>query len=242
MPSKLTLSLLAGGTALLLVGATVFALTAQADADPFHASAGEDVTVECAGPHGAVVRLDGTASRPAPNDTLTRYDWYEGWNTTQERLVGSGPTLDATLPLGEHRLTLRVMNSTNETRYDNVTVRVVDTTAPTLTAIPSKEGLWPPNHKLQTLHVDVEARDACTGATWVLESATSDDADDGRGDGRTTDDVQDAQLGTADEDVVLRAERMGGGDGREYTLAYKARDGAGNVARATVVVRVPPEA
>ncbi|MCP4594165.1 MAG: hypothetical protein GY842_25835 [bacterium] len=50
----------------------------------------------------------------------------------------------------------------------------------------------------------------------------------GRGDGATTNDIQNADLGTDDREVRLRAERTGDGPGRIYTLTYQATDHVGN--------------
>lgn len=238
MPRK-TLPPLAGGAALLVVALTVVAITVQAEGEPFAANAGDDRTVECTGSAGAIVPLDGSRSTPGENETISQYDWYEGWNTSAQRHLGSGVALNVTLPLGEHDVTLRVQNATNHTRFDNVTIRIVDTTAPTITALSPTATLWPPNHKMRSVHADVSASDACSSVSWVMESATSDEPDDAQGDGHATGDVQGAQAGAADEDVLLRSERAGPGDGRAYTLVYKATDGAGNVARATVSVLVP---
>jgi hypothetical protein len=72
----------------------------------------------------------------------------------------------------------------------------------------------------------------------AAESSEPDDAPD-LGDGKTTDDIQDAALGTADPEVLLRAERSGNGPGRRYTLTYAARDASGNGTSAIVTVEVP---
>ena len=55
----------------------------------------------------------------------------------------------------------------------------------------------------------------------------------------TVHDIQDAALGTADTSFLLRAERSGRADGREYTVVYRVTDGNGNTSEATAVVRVP---
>lgn len=232
--------LLAGATSLLLVAATVFALT-SASAEGFVADAGGDRTLECSSPDGAVVPLDATRSRPDENDTIGSYTWLEGYNTTHERVLGHGARLNVTLPLGEHRVTLRVANATgNRTAWSNATIRVVDTTPPVLTATPSVTSLWPPNHKTTPLHILVTAADACTAnVSYVLQNATSNEADDGLGDGHTTADLQGVALGTPDTDFTLRAERAGPGTGREYAFTYSAVDGSGNAATATAVVTVP---
>jgi hypothetical protein len=59
------------------------------------------------------------------------------------------------------------------------------------------------------------------------------------GDGNTTDDIQGADLGTADGEMDLRAERDGSGPGRTYTLMYRAVDASGNGTPALAVVTVP---
>jgi hypothetical protein len=68
---------------------------------------------------------------------------------------------------------------------------------------------------------------------------TSNEPDDGLGDGDTANDIQGWQLGTADTAGFLRAERSALGSGRVYTLTYEGADVAGNRARcsATVVVQ-----
>lgn len=231
---QVPLPLVALTTTMLLVSASVLALTASAEGEAFRADAGEDQIVECTSSSGAVVHLDGTDSTPnATNDSIESSKWYLG-----DRLLGSGLELDVTFPLGTHVVSLHLMNSTNETLADNVTIRVVDTTAPTISAsVP--DVLWPPNHKMRTVDVDVSASDACGPASWVLESATSDEDDNGLGDGNTDGDVQGADTGTADSSFSLRSERAGPGDGRTYSLVYQATDASGNVARTTVQVLVP---
>src|SRR6185503_13777329 len=61
----------------------------------------------------------------------------------------------------------------------------------------------------------------------------------GAGDGNTENDIQGADLGAADLEVLLRAERSSRGNGRVYTLVYRAADAAGNSAQAAALVLVP---
>ena len=229
--------LLAATVGLLLVGAvTVLALTAAAEGEGFYADAGDDQTVECTSSAGATVRLDGSSSHPAEtNDSLQSVRWYVG-----DALIGTSLVVEHTFPLGTHVVSLHLMNSTNETIADNVTVRVVDTTAPTLHAALVGDGtVWPPNHKMRSFETTVSASDVCGAATWKLRSATSDEADNAQGDGSTVGDLQGADAGTQDTSFSVRAERAGSGDGRTYTLVYEAVDGSGNVATRSVVVSVP---
>ncbi len=55
----------------------------------------------------------------------------------------------------------------------------------------------------------------------------------------TVNDIQDVELGSLDVEFGLRAERSGAGDGRVYTVVYRAVDDAGNQTTATSFVTVP---
>lgn len=114
---------------------------------------------------------------------------------------------------------------------------VEDTTPPE--AVPLEPApLWPPNHRMERVTVDdcVEVTDACDPDVDVFfVSATSDEPADGRGDGHHAPDIR------ADgcDAVLLRAERQGGGDGRVYTLGWRAVDDAGHAVEGTCRVEVP---
>ena len=75
----------------------------------------------------------------------------------------------------------------------------------------------------------------------VLTSIVSDEPDDalGNGDGNTTDDIEQAAIGTPDFNFRLRAERAGSGDGRVYTVTYTATDACGLSTAAAATVLVP---
>jgi endo-1,4-beta-xylanase len=72
-----------------------------------------------------------------------------------------------------------------------------------------------------------------------LVSITSNEADNGLGDGDTSDDIQGASYGTDDRQFLLRAERSGTGSGRIYTVTYSATDASGNATETTDEVTVP---
>jgi hypothetical protein len=224
----------------MLVAATAGAQVAGGALEGM-AQAGPDQRVECTSPAGAPVTLDGSASRGnGTNDSLSSYEWFERYNASGQTLLATGAVAHVTLPLGTHVVTLRVTNATNETDTDDVVVEIVDTVAPTIEATPSVTTIGPPNHKLASVHVDVRVHDACDAHPgFVLSAVSSDEADDGTGDGHTTGDVQGASLGTPDADVQLRAERAGPGDGRAYALTYTTRDASGNAASAVVTIGVP---
>ena len=59
-------------------------------------------------------------------------------------------------------------------------------------------------------------------------SVTSNEPDNGLGDGDTSNDISGAGLGTDDRSVQVRAERSGTGTGRVYTFVYRVTDSSGN--------------
>jgi hypothetical protein len=107
-----------------------------------------------------------------------------------------------------------------------------------LTATP--DVLWPANHKMVEVRITVVAEDRADPNPRVeLIGVASSEPDDGRGDGRTTGDIQKAKIGTFDTSIRLRAERDGGGTERVYTITYRATDYAGNSSERSVSVIVP---
>jgi hypothetical protein len=148
-------------------------------------------------------------------------------------------------PVGVTEVTLTVTFSDPTTgeetsATDTVLVAITDTAAPMLLVSADPAQLWPPNHKLHDIHVDVLAFDACQADPAVeLVDIFSSEPDDGIGDGNTDGDIQDADLGTDDRDFALRAERSGPGDGRVYTAVYGVTNLAGNHVEANALVVVP---
>ncbi|MBI2887108.1 MAG: hypothetical protein HYY02_07855 [Chloroflexi bacterium] len=114
-----------------------------------------------------------------------------------------------------------------------------DTTPPTVSCSATPSVLWPPNHKLAPVSVNVQATDASGIASVVLVAVTSNEPDDGLGDGDTANDIQGWAVGTSDTSGMLRAERSGSGNGRVYRLFYTATDNAGNSASCSATVSVP---
>lgn len=81
--------------------------------------------------------------------------------------------------------------------------------------------LWPPNHTMHEVTVQIEGLDCYPETTPTLVSAVSSEPDNGTGDGDTENDIQQAELGSDDRALLLRAERAGDGDGRIYTVTYE---------------------
>ena len=120
------------------------------------------------------------------------------------------------------------------------TVKVVDTTPPTITVSLSPTVLWPPNHKMVPIEATVTATDICDPDPKVtLESIVSNEPPNGSGDGNTEPDFQPTTFGTDVRSFLLRAERSGPGQGREYTITYKATDASGNSTSVSTKVFVP---
>src|SRR5262249_1952156 len=102
--------------------------------------------------------------------------------------------------------------------------------------------MWPPSHQYHTFQLTqfvTGASDNCGGVTLsdvVIEKVTSDEIENGNGDGNT---VNDIVIAADCKSVQLRAERENNGDGRVYTITFKVSDSHGNVGRATAKVVVP---
>lgn len=105
--------------------------------------------------------------------------------------------------------------------------------------------LWPPNHRYVTKTLEdcgIRIYDDCDGhiplheANAHITCVTSDEPENGSGDGNTVDDIVISPDG---QSVHLRAERSGGGDGRVYTIYFAVSDKKGNEASGRCVVSVP---
>jgi hypothetical protein len=231
------------------------------------ANAGPDQTVECQGNGGANVALDGSGTRDYDCELL-RYAWTVsvfvplGMNFASQvvhvvKATGKNPTVF--FPLGMNLASLVVQDDWWFSLPAVTRITVEDTRPPSLqvTLTPAHaEGddrypvrpherstvLWPPNHKLVRIDVTVKAVDSCGDGPVqvVLTSITSDQPDNGTGDGDAVNDIQDAQIGTLDQSFLLRAERADKDpNGRTYTIVYTATDASGNQTQANATVHVP---
>ena len=114
----------------------------------------------------------------------------------------------------------------------------MDTTPPIVTVHADPSELWPPNHRMVHVHVEVEVID-CSSYEVFLDSVTSNEPPNSTGDGNTEPDIEGADLGTEDYDLYLRAERSGGGSGRVYTITYRVVDAGGLETWESAFVVVP---
>ena len=202
-------------------------ITVQDTTPPF-VDAGEDVTVEQESPAGTQVTLNGNATDDA--DTELDYVWSENDTT-----LGNEANLTYTFSLGTHMLMLNATDDSGNTGTDTVTVTVEDTTPPEITVSVTPDDLWPPNHKYVTVEATVTAQDAGDPSpTITFVSITSNEPDNGKGDGNTVNDI----VILDDYTFEFRAERSGNNVGRVYTITYEVTDASGNSAQAYATVTV----
>jgi hypothetical protein len=191
--------------------------------------------IECASSEGTDVQLDGSGSSVGADIS---YLW-----TAPGVLFDDDTSLTplGTFPLGSTPVTLTLTcdDGVNPPTMATATmdVEIIDTTPPTISALPDETCLWPPNHKYHKITTAVDAQDTCDPApVVVLASVVSNEPDNDIGDGDTTNDVM---LGGNDLVFQLRAERQGPGSGRVYTATYTATDASGNFTDALVMITVP---
>jgi PKD repeat protein len=191
------------------------------------ANAGPDQFVEQSSLQGALVTLNGTGSYDPDNDTITY-----SWNWTNGSATGATPTV--LFPPGNTTVTLTVSDSQlNST--DKVNIIVKDTTPPQLNAAVTPSSLWPPNHEYVEVKATVTAFDIGDPKPKItLVSVTSNEPDNGIGDGNTGNDF----VIMNDFAFNIREERAGTGTGRIYTITYKATDASGNYATTSVTVTI----
>jgi hypothetical protein len=202
------------------------------------ADAGTDQQIDCAPPAGADVALDGTGSFDPDGGPLT-HRWTDA--TLAELSTDAMPIVQ--LSPGVHVLTLTVDDGVDPPASDDVTITVnADATPPEIVLAVDGDELWPPNHRSHSYAVAdlVESvSDDCSDLARddvVFDRGTSDEPDNGRGDGNTRDDVS-FREGCSQAEV--RAERAGPGDGRVYELFLRVEDEAGNVADEPFTISVP---
>lgn len=192
--------------------------------NPPVANAGSDQTLEATGINTPVT-LDGSASSDPDSDPIT-YLWKEGSTT-----LGTTAIVNTSLPLGVHHITLTVTDSYGATNSANVTVTVRDTTPPVISGVSaSPNSIWPPNKSMIPVTVNYTVSDNHDTPSMIATSLSiTCNEPTGAGDMVVVD----------SHHVSLKADRLGNGSGRVYTITITATDTSGNTSHATVTVTVP---
>lgn len=108
----------------------------------------------------------------------------------------------------------------------------LDRVEPPISCTATPNTIWPPNGNMIHVNVPVNVTDSLSGpAGFKLTSILSNEPGAGQVEGFTP--------GTASTSGLLKAERLGAGTGRVYTLTYEGSDKAGNTATCTTTVTVP---
>jgi hypothetical protein len=103
--------------------------------------------------------------------------------------------------------------------------------APDCSAVkPWPERLWPPNNRLRLVTIGGATDSDGDDVTYEITSVTQDEV------GRWW---PDARRASKPNQIWLRAQRLGKGDGRIYRIEYKAADGHNGSCGGTAVVQVP---
>ncbi|WP_437277231.1 hypothetical protein WME90_39260 [Sorangium sp. So ce375] len=148
----------AGALAGQPVSGTALVTTDQIGNRPPIAVAGADQTVAATGSCEALVALDGSATADG-NGNLSELLW-----STETATLGSGPTIQASLPIGEHRVKLTALDEAGAYTFDELIVTVTDETLPEFVAPAAAEQVWScaPGASTVTLPVP-QAVSPCSG-------------------------------------------------------------------------------
>lgn len=199
----------------------------------------EDVVTECVSELGTEVAL--TARVSDPDGDALRVVWAVDGEDTQTQEIPAGMPhavteveFAAIYLTGAHSVTVTVFDAEASSSCQSW-VTVEDTTPPVITRVTTgRRMLWPANHKMVPVRVQVAVED-CSPVTWRVVEVSSNEPVNGKGDGNTSPDWE-----IVDEhNVHLRAERAGGGHGRIYTVRIRCTDASGLSSEATTEVKVP---
>lgn len=116
----------------------------------------------------------------------------------------------------------------------------IDDIPPTLAPVPDKTILWPANHKMVTVSIVANASDDSGGPITLAATVSSNEPENGLGDGDTAPDWTTPVIDQTNGIITLqlRAERSGKGNGRVYTVTITATDASGNTNQANVDITV----
>lgn len=211
---------------LLAVGENVIAAYILDEAEAF--------TLSC--PAGIIVPTDAGTCTAVVNglDPVVTPAGAEVTYTLSGATVGSGTGTVSGKIFNQGQTTVTYTLTGDPAQTCSFTVTVKDEEAPVISNLSTNvTTIWPPNHKMVDVWVGYTLNDNC-GATSALtvssnEPQTSADPEDKSPDWI----VLDAHR------VQLRAERLGSGTGRIYTITLTATDPSGNATQQSIAVTVP---
>ncbi len=185
-------------------------------------------------PAGAAAECQSAGQAPVSLAPATATDVCHGTAAIVNDHTANGADASGSYPVGETVVTFTARDASGNESPCQTTVRVMDTTPPVITGPSSSPPvLWPPNHTMRDVTVGYTATDICSPTNCTL-AVTSNEPDNGTGDGDTTPDW----IVADDHHVQLRTERAGTGNGRTYTTSIMCADTTGNASGASTTVLV----
>jgi probable HAF family extracellular repeat protein len=147
--------------------------------------------------------------------------------------VTQSPAAGTVLGLGVHTVTVQAVDPAGNVATCTTTFTVIDTTAPTITAVWVDPSLLTENNQMVPVAISVTATDnADSSLDSRIVSITSSEPVTGRGDNTSPDWVVTDELS-----ATVRAER-GHDETRVYTITVSVTDDSGNVSTATTSVTI----
>jgi hypothetical protein len=204
----------------------------------------DDVIIDIVDTEAPVITLNG----PNPMSVECHTSFIDPGATANDSCSGSfAATPSGTVNVNVPGAYIIIYNATDPSGNPAApvarTVNVVDTTAPVINLNGAAPVLWSPNHNYVTFSVSdfvTSVTDSCNTSlglsSVVISKVTSDELEDGGGDGSTLNDIV---IAGNCKSVQLRSERDGGADGRVYTIYFTVTDASGNVGTASAMVTVP---
>jgi len=226
------------------------------------AIAGPNQTVDCTGPEGATVTLNGSASYDADGVDDLDYEWSVAEDSGVVLANPAQAITSGVFPVGVHEVTLTVYDidefGVRKGGVDvaSVTIVVVDDMPPMALVTTNIASLWPANGAMIPVTIYVQASDTCSDPDdlVILCDVSSNQPDATNGSANLTGDVdghdgysapvavtlQNLGNGLYSALIYLRAERdPSANTGRIYSIGLSVMDGTGNIGNATTTVVVP---
>lgn len=199
---------------------------------PPTADAGLDQIVECV--YGEPVSLNASGSTDPGEDTLIfMWEFLDVPGSSAPAFNTPDSANSSFLPnaLGTYLAEVTVTDDDDAFDTDDVMILFEDTTPPVISSLgATPDVLWPPNNKLVPVVIDVLATDACDTAPVCAIASIESNEPSGN---------EDDSIITGAFTTDLRAQRLGSGSGRVYTISVQCSDYAGNSTSRTTTVTVP---